>query len=401
MYCINKVNDSIYWIGGNDRKLTVFEGAIPISDGMAYNSYFVDDEKTVVLDTVDQSVEKVFFENIEHLLAGRALDYVIVNHVEPDHSASLEELIRRHPETKIVGTAKIRQMISQYVSFDVNEHFNLIKEGDEISSGSHTFTFVNAPMVHWPEVMVTYEKTTGTLFSADAFGTFGALSGNIFADCYDFETEWLPQARKYYTTIVGKYGKFTANTINKALTLDIKMICPLHGPVIRKDMEQYINAYMTWAKYEAEEQGALVLYASPYGNTKNAAEILASEMAELGVRRMKLMDVSHKDPMDVLPEVFRFSNLIIAAPTYNAEIFIKMEEALVEMKSMGVCNKKVSIIQNGSWNPASGKKVESFFESMKGIEFVGDIVTVKSSVKPETREALEKLAKEIAASIEA
>ena len=401
MYCINKINEGMYWIGGNDRKITVFEGAVPVTDGMAYNSYFIDDEKTVVLDTVDQAVEKVFFENIDHLLNGRDLDYVIVDHVEPDHGASLEGLILRHPETKIIGTAKIKNMVAQYVTFDTDAYFEVVKEGDEISSGKHVFTFVNAPMVHWPEVMVTFEKTTGTLFSADAFGLYGAQNGNIFADKYDFDTEWIPAARKYYTTIVGKYGKQTEMLLAKAAKLDIKMICPLHGYVIREGLGKYIDAYATWASYEPEEKGVLVLYASPYGNTKNAAEIVASEMAERGVDRMKIVDVSSVDPMDILPDVFRFSHMLIAATTYNMEIFIKMEEALNEMKSMGVCNRKVSIIQNGSWAPVSGGKINDFLDGLKGMEYVGEVVTVKASVKEETREQLEKLAGEIADSVRA
>lgn len=399
MHCIYKVTDDVSWIGGNERKLSVFEGVIPMPEGMAYNSYFVDDEKTVVLDTVDKAVSKVFYENINHLLNGRKLDYIIVNHVEPDHSASLEDLILRHPEATIVGTKKIKAMVSQFITWNVEERFHEVNEGDELCTGKHVFTFVNAPMVHWPEVMMTYEKTEGILFSADAFGIFGAHNGNIFADCYDFEREWLPSARKYYTTIVGKYGKFTEAAVKKAGTLDIRMICPLHGLIIRKDFDKYISAYLTWARYEYEESGALILYASPYGNTQNAAEILACELAENGVERMKIMDVSHEDPMDILPEAFRFSHIVVAAPTYNAEIFVKMEEALVEMKQMGVQKRKVSIIQNGSWNPASGRLIKEFFEGLKHIEFVGDVVTIKSSVKEESAAELAALAKEIAGSI--
>lgn len=399
MYCVNKISDDMYWIGGNDRKITVFEGAIPIPDGMAYNSYFIDDEKTVVIDTVDHSVSKVFYENIRHLLDGRKLDYVIVNHVEPDHSASLEDLILRHPEAKVVGTSKIKAMVKQYVCWDVDEKFMVVKEGETLTTGRHSFTFINAPMVHWPEVMVTYDNATGTLFSADAFGIFGAHNGNIFADKYDFDREWLPEARAYYTTIVGKYGNFTANLLKKASGLDIRMICPLHGYIIRKDLDKYIDAYMKWALYEPEERGVLMLFSSPYGNTQNAVEIVAATLAEMGVDNMKIMDVSRKDPMEILPEVFRYSNLLVAANTYNAEIFIKMEEALFEMKSMGVQNKRVSIIQNGSWNPASGKKVKEFFEGLKRMTFVGDMVTVRSSVKEETRADLEKLASDIAADL--
>lgn len=399
MHCIYNVTKDVYWIGGNERKMSVFEGVVPMEDGMAYNSYFIDDKKTVVLDTVDKSVAKVFYENIDYLLRGRPLDYVIVNHVEPDHSASLEELIMRHPEAKVVGSAKIKNMVKRYVTWNVDEYFLEIKEGEELSSGSHSFTFINAPMVHWPEVMMTYEKSEGLLFSADAFGIFGAHDGNIFADTYDFETEWLPTARKYYTTIVGKYGQQTEKVLEKASKLKINMICPLHGFIIRKDFDKYINAYLKWARYESEENGVLILYASPYDNTKNAAEILACELAENGVSRMKLMDVSHWDPRDVLPQAFRFSHIAFAVPTYNNGIFVKMEESLFEMKSMAVQNKKVSIIQNGSWNPVSGKLVREFVSGLKNIEFIGDIVTIESSVRHDSAEEVAALAKKIAASV--
>lgn len=399
MYCYTKIQEDMYWIGGNDRKLSMFEGAIPMTEGMAYNSYFIDDEKTVVLDTVDDSVVRVFDDNLDRLLNGRGLDYIIVNHVEPDHSASLCELVRRHPETKIVATSKIKNMLKNYVNWNLNDNFLQVEEGEELSTGKHVFTFVNAPMVHWPEVMMTYEKTTGTLFSADAFGIFGAHDGNIFADCYDFDRDWLPAARRYYTTIVGKFGKFTMGALKKASGLDIKMICPLHGYIIRKDFEKYLAAYTAWGTYTAEEQGVLILYASPYGNTKNGAEILANELAAKGVDKMKLIDVSHTDPTYILPEVFRFSNLVIATTTYNGDMFIKMEEALTELRSMGVSNKKVSIIQSGSWAPTAGKKVQEMTDQLTGTEYVGDMVTIKGTVKEDSREALVALADAIAESL--
>lgn len=399
MYCYTKIQEDMYWIGGNDRKLSMFEGAIPMTEGMAYNSYFIDDEKTVVLDTVDDSVVRVFDDNLNHLLNGRGLDYIIVNHVEPDHSASLCELVRRHPETKIVATSKIKNMLKNYVSWNLDDNFLQVEEGEELSTGKHVFTFVNTPMVHWPEVMMTYEKTTGTLFSADAFGIFGAHDGNIFADCYDFDRDWLPAARRYYTTIVGKFGKFTMGALKKASGLDIKMICPLHGYIIRKDFEKYLAAYTAWGTYTAEEKGVLILYASPYGNTKNGAEILANELAAKGVDKMKLIDVSHADPMYILPEVFRFSNLVIATTTYNGDMFIKMEEALTELRSMGVSNKKVSIIQSGSWAPTAGKKVQEMTDQLTGTEYVGDMVTIKGTVKEDSREALVALADAIAESL--
>lgn len=319
--------------------------------------------------------------------------------MEPDHSASLCELVRRHPETKIVATSKIKNMLKNYVNWNLNDNFLQVEEGEELSTGKHVFTFVNAPMVHWPEVMMTYEKTTGTLFSADAFGIFGAHDGNIFADCYDFDRDWLPAARRYYTTIVGKFGKFTMGALKKASGLDIKMICPLHGYIIRKDFEKYLAAYTAWGTYTAEEQGVLILYASPYGNTKNGAEILANELAAKGVDKMKLIDVSHTDPMYILPEVFRFSNLVIATTTYNGDMFIKMEEALTELRSMGVSNKKVSIIQSGSWAPTAGKKVQEMTDQLTGTEYVGDMVTIKGTVKEDSREALVALADAIAESL--
>lgn len=399
MYCYTKIQEDMYWIGGNDRKLSMFEGAIPMTEGMAYNSYFIDDEKTVVLDTVDDSVVRVFDDNLNHLLNGRGLDYIIINHVEPDHSASLCELVRRHPETKIVATSKIKNMLKNYVSWNLDDNFLQVEEGEELSTGKHVFTFVNTPMVHWPEVMMTYEKTTGTLFSADAFGIFGAHDGNIFADCYDFDRDWLPAARRYYTTIVGKFGKFTMGALKKASGLDIKMICPLHGYIIRKDFEKYLAAYTAWGTYTAEEQGVLILYASPYGNTKNGAEILANELAAKGVGKMKMIDVSHTDPMYILPEAFRFSNLVIATTTYNGDMFIKMEEALTELRSMGVSNKKVSIIQSGSWAPTAGKKVQEMTDQLAGTEYVGDMVTIKGTVKEDSREALVALADAIAESL--
>ena len=399
MYCTRKINDGIFWIGGNDRKISIFEGAIPIENGMAYNSYFADDDKTVVLDTVDAAVAKVFYENVDKLLEGRNLDYVIVNHMEPDHSASLEGLVLRHPELSIVGTSKVKKMMQQYVSFDVDNRFHEVKEKEKLVTGKHTFTFINAPMVHWPEVTVTLEESTGTLFSADAFGIFGAHDGNIFADSYDFESEWLPAARKYYVDIVGKYGKNTENVLAKMATLDCSMICPLHGYIIRKDLDRYIKAYLGWARYEPETKGVLMLYASPYDNTKNAVDILSGKLSEKGVERIKIMDVSCKDPMDILPEAFRFSNIVVASTTYNGEMFIKMQEALAELKSMSLSGRKISIIENGSWAPLSGKKIKAFFEEMKDMEFVGDVLTIKSSLKEEQEKDIDALAESIAQSL--
>ena len=254
MYCVKNIKDDIFWVGGNDRRLALFENVFPIPRGVSYNAYVVLDEKTVLLDTVDKAVSGVFFENIEHVLAGRKLDYVIVDHMEPDHAATLGELVLRYPEVKVVCNAKIEVMIRQYFDFDIDSRAVLVKEGDTLSTGKHTFTFVMAPMVHWPEVMVTYDVTDKILFSADAFGTFGALSGGIFADEYDFENEWLDDARRYYTNIVGKYGTQVQALLKKAGGIEIEMVCPLHGPVWRQNLNWFIDKYAHWAAYAPEER---------------------------------------------------------------------------------------------------------------------------------------------------
>lgn len=399
MYCTRKVTDDLTWVGADDRRLACFEGVYGVPDGVSYNSYLLIDDKTVLFDTVDKAVSRTFFENVAHALGGRKLDYLVISHMEPDHAATIDELTLRYPDVTVVCNDRIKTMLGQFFRLSDTLKYHIVKEGDTLSTGKHNFTFVMAPMVHWPEVMMTYEKTTGTLFSADAFGIFGAHDGNIFADCYDFDRDWLPAARRYYTTIVGKFGKFTMGALKKASGLDIKMICPLHGYIIRKDFEKYLSAYTAWGTYTAEEQGVLILYASPYGNTKNGAEILAGELAAKGVGKMKLIDVSHTDPMYILPEVFRFSNLVIATTTYNGDMFIKMEEALTELRSMGVSNKKVSIIQSGSWAPTAGKKVQEMTDQLTGTEYVGDMVTIKGTVKEDSREALVALADAIAESL--
>ena len=285
MYCYRKVKDDLYWVGGNDRRLALFEGVYSVPDGVSYNSYLLLDEKTVLFDTVDHAVEKVFFENIEHLLAGRKLDYVVVHHMEPDHSASLRELVMRYPEVKVICNAKIAAMIRQFFDFDIDSRAYLVGEGDTFSSGRHTLAFVMAPMVHWPEVMVSYDATDKILFSADAFGAFGALNGALFADEVDFMRDYLDEARRYYTNIVGKYGTQVQALLKKAAGLDIEMVCPLHGFVWRKNLGDFIEKYDKWSRYEPEEKGVVIAYASVYGNTANAADILALRLRELASKR--------------------------------------------------------------------------------------------------------------------
>ena len=292
MYCVKNVTPDLIYVGGSDRRLALFENVYPIPRGVSYNSYLMLDEKTVLLDTVDHSVSGLFFENVEHALGGRELDYLIVNHMEPDHCREIPGIVARWPGVKLVCNQKTLNMMGQFFDFDAASRAIVVKEGDTLSTGRHTFTFVMAPMVHWPEVMVTYDLTDKILFSADAFGTFGALSGNIFADEVNFETDWLPDARRYYTNIVGKYDKQVQALLRKASGLEISMICPLHGPIWRSDIAWFIDKYVHWSTYTPEEDAVMIAYASVYGGTENAANILASRLSDLGVRNIAMYDVS-------------------------------------------------------------------------------------------------------------
>ena len=287
MYCVKKIKDDLFWVGGTDRRLALFENAYPIPRGVSYNAYVLKDEKTVLFDTVDWAVSSQLFENLEAVLGGRALDYVIVNHMEPDHCATLEDVVRRYPEVKVVCNAKTVDIIKQFFDFDIDSRAVIVKENDTFCTGKHTYTFVMAPMVHWPEVMVTYDTTDKILFSADAFGTFGAMNGNLFADEVNFERDWLDDARRYYTNIVGKYGASVQTLLKKAAGLDIQMICPLHGPVWRENIGWYVDKYLTWSSYAPEEKAVMIAYGSIYGNTENAANILACRLADRGIRDRK------------------------------------------------------------------------------------------------------------------
>lgn len=396
MYQLKKVTSDMYYIGGNDRRLALFESAFPIPRGVSYNSYFIEDEKTVILDTVDCSVSSTFFENIEHLLNGRALDFVIINHMEPDHSATLGELIKRYPSVTIVCNAKIKTMIGQFFQNIDSELFHIVGEGDTLCTGLHTFTFIMAPMVHWPEVMVTYDTADKILYSADAFGTFGALSGNLFADEVDFETEWLGEARRYYANIVGKYGPQVQALLKKASALEISMICPLHGPIFRKNIDWYIDKYQKWSTYTPEDYRVMIAYASVYGNTENATQILANELAERGIR-VCMYDVSVTHQSEIVAEAFRCSHLVFASTTYNAGIFCNMETVLHDLKAHNLQNRTVALIENGSWAPTSGKLMKAIIDSMKNMTVLEDTITVKSAVNECVREQLISLADTIAA----
>lgn len=396
MYNVMQINDDVTYVGASDRKLALFEAVYPLVNGVSYNSYLVNDEKTVLLDTVDRSVSGVFFENIAHVLDGRKLDYVIVNHMEPDHAATLGELVLRYPEVKIVSNAKVVAMIKQFFDFDVDARVQVVAEGDTFSTGKHTFTFAMAPMVHWPEVMVTFDTTDGILYSADAFGTFGALAGNVFADEVDFENKWLDEARRYYTNIVGKYGPQVQMALKKALTLDIKMICPLHGPIWRENIAWFVDKYNKWSTYTPEDNNVLIAYASIYGGTENAANILASELAKKGVKNIAMIDVSVTHPSYIISEAFRCSHIVFAAPTYNAGIFTPMETLLLDLAAHNLQNRTVAFIENGSWAPISAKLMGDIVAKMKNMTVLASKATLKSTVKDAQREELKTLASEIA-----
>ena len=399
MYCVKKMTEDLYWVGGNDRRLALFENVYPIPRGVSYNAYVVLDEKTVLLDTVDHSVSPIFFENLAHVLNGRKLDYLIVNHMEPDHAATIEAVVLRYPEVRLVCNKKTAQMMKNFFSFDVDSRIHLVAEMDTLCTGKHTFAFVMAPMVHWPEVMVTYDVTTKTLFAADAFGTFGALGGNLYADEVNFQTEWLDDARRYYTNIVGKYGTQVQALLKKAATIEIETICPLHGPVWRKDIGWFIDKYVHWATYTPEEDAVVIAYASVYGNTETAANILAGKLADLGVRNVKVYDVSATHASEIVSECFRASHLVFLSTTYNAGMFVNMENLVHDIVNHNLQNRTIALVENGSWAPTAGGLMRAEFSKLKNCTILDEMVTIKSSLKESQLESMDALAEAIVASM--
>ena len=395
MHNVRQINKDVYWIGSNDRRLALFESAYPIPSGVSYNSYLVLDEKTILLDCVDRAVSGVFFENLEFLLNGRELDYVVINHVEPDHCGTLGDLVLRYPSVKILGNEKTFQMLAQFFDFDPKARSIVVKEGDELSTGKHKFVFVMAAMVHWPEVMVSYDTLDKYLYSADAFGTFGALNGNIFADEVDFEGEFLGEARRYYTNIVGKYGVQVQSILKKASTLDIKMILPLHGPIWRKNISWFIDKYDKWSRYEAEESGVLIAFSSVYGHTENAVNILATKLADSGIKKIAMIDVSVSHHSYVLSECFRLTHLVFASTTYNANIFFSMECVLRDIVAHNLQNRTIAFIENGTWAALSGQLMKTLLKPLKNMTFLEKEVSLKSSVKEVNVGEIDDLARAI------
>ncbi len=379
MYCVRTVTDDLYWVGANERRLALFENVHPIPRGVSYNSYLLLDEKTALFDTVDWAVCRQFLENIEHVLNGRDLDYLVINHMEPDHAASMEEVLIRYPNAKIISTEKAFLFMRQF-GFQVDQRETVVvKEGDTFSFGRHTVAFAMAPMVHWPEAMVTFDTTNGVLFSADAFGSFGALNGKLFADEVNFDRDWIDDARRYFTNIVGKYGPPVQALLKKASTLDIKIICPLHGPVWRQDLGYFLDKYDKWSRYEPEEQGVLIAYASMYGNTEAAADLLACKLVEKGLTNVVMYDVSSTHVSQLISETFRLSHLVLASVTYNLGIYPPMHNFLMDMKALNVQKRTVGIVENGSWACKSGSLMREELAGMKQMTVLDDQVTMASS----------------------
>ena len=396
MQCFRKVTEDLYWVGGNDRQIELFENIFPLAKGVSYNSYLLLDEQTVLFDTADYAIGKQFIENVMSVLNGRNLDYIVVNHMEPDHCSLIGELLLHYPDVKIIGNAKTFPMIEQFFSFDLTGKTLTVKEGDTFCSGKHTVRFIMSPMVHWPEAMMTYDEKDKVLFSADAFGTFNALNGNLFNDELDFNREWLDEARRYYTNIVGKYGPQVQNVLKKASSLDIQMICPLHGPVWRSNLNFIIEKYNLWSRYEPEEKGVMIAYASMYGNTENMAEILAVMLAEAGVKNIHMHNISKTHVSELISDSFKYSHIVLASPTYNNGIYPLMDNYLEDMKALSLQNRTIAVLGNGSWAPQATKLISAKIKEMKNMRLLEASVTIKSSLKEAQLEELNSLSRQIA-----
>jgi flavorubredoxin len=390
MINIQEVTKDIYWIGGSDRRLALFENLFPLPKGVSYNSYIVLDEKTVVFDTADISISDQYLENLKTALNGRPLDYLVVLHMEPDHCSQIATVAAMHPELTLVGNVKTFQMMKNYFPETEDMKKIVVKEGETLSTGAHTFAFVMAPMVHWPEAMFAYDTLTGTLFSADAFGTFGALESSIFADDYDFEKDYLDDARRYYANIVGKYGAQVQAVLKKAAKIDIKFICPLHGPVWRGEhIAWFIDKYQKWSKYEPEDDGIVVIYGSLYGHTASAAEAFAAKLRAKSGKDVKVYDISKTHSSNIIGEIWRVGKIVIFSPTYNNGIYLPVANLLHDMECLTVQNKVIALAQNGTWAPVSAKLMNEKLSTLKNVKIVDNVLTIKSALHASDEEALD------------
>ena len=382
-----EVTNCVKYIGVNDKTIDLFESQYTVPNGISYNSYLIRDEKNVVMNTVDSRMTKDWLNNLEKALEGEKVDYLVVSHMEPDHASNIELLSNKYPEMKIVGNNKTFMYIKQFFNIsNLEERQVMVKEGDILNIGKHTLQFFMAPMVHWPEVMVTYEQSEKILFSADGFGKFGAL---------DVDEEWVDEARRYYFNIVGKYGAQVQVLLKKASNLDIKMICPLHGPILKENLEYYINKYDIWSSYKPEDEGVFIAYASIYGNTKAAAIQMAKLLEEKGVKQVVLADLTREDMAEAISNAFRFAKIVLASSSYNSGIFPPMEQFLHHLEGKNYQNRKIGIIENGTWAPSAGKCIKSILDNMKDITICEPMVTIKSRMNEETQTKMEELAKEL------
>ena len=387
MYNTKKIADDLFWVGANDRRLSVFEGVYPVPTGVSYNSYLLMDEKTVLLDTADKSVTHQFMENVAHVLGERSLDYLVINHMEPDHCAEIPCIVRKYPNVKIVCNAKIKTMLGQFFDFELpEEQLVIVKEGDTLNTGKHNLTFVFAPMVHWPEVMVTYDSTDKVLFSADGFGKFGAL---------DVEEDWDFEARRYYIGIVGKYGAQVQKLLKAAATLDIQTICPLHGPILTENLGHYIEKYDIWSSYKVESEGVVIAYTSVYGNTKKAVELLAQKLEEKGCPKVTVFDLARDDMAEAVEEAFRYGKLVLATITYNGDIFPFMRTYIENLTERSYQNRAIGLIENGSWAPAAARIMQGMFEKSKNITWLENNVKITSSLSEANEAEIEAMAEEL------
>lgn len=380
------ISDSVKYIGVNDRDIDLFESQYVVPNGVSYNSYVIMDDKVALMDTVDMRGLDEWSRNLEEALDGRKLDYIVVQHMEPDHSGSLAYAIEKYPDAVVVGTAKTFVFINQFFSVDLSDRKLEVKEGDTLSLGNHTLTFLMAPMVHWPEVMVTYESTEKILFSADGFGKFGAL---------DADEDWACEARRYYFNIVGKYGTAVQTLLKKAKTVEIEKILPLHGPILDENLAYYIDLYDKWSSYTPENKGVFIAYASIHGNTKKAAEILADKIRALGEEKVVVSDLSREDIAECVEDAFRYDRMILCAATYDGNAFVPMEDFLHHLQIKDYQKRTVGLVENGTWAPTAARAMRKYLEAMKDISILDEVVTIKSAYKPENEEAMDKLAQAI------
>lgn len=386
MKCTRNVTDHVIWVGANDRRLNLFENLFPIPRGVSYNAYLIKDEKNALMDTVDASASEQFIENVAYALNGGKLDYLVVQHMEPDHCANIQRILELYPETKVVGNVKTMQMISQFFDADLEGRQVVVKEGDTLELGNHTLHFVMAPMVHWPEVMVTYDSTDKVLFSADGFGKFGAL---------DVEEDWDCEARRYYIGIVGKYGPQVQKLLKVAATLDIQTICPLHGPILTENLGHYLEKYDIWSSYKVESEGVMIAYTSVYGNTKKAAELLAQKLEEKGCPKVVVCDLAREDMAEAVEDAFRYGKLVLASITYNGEAFPFMRTFIENLTERNYQNRTIGLIENGSWAPTAAKVMKGMFEKSKNITWLENNVKIMSSLSDENVAEIDAMAEEL------